>query len=114
MIKQHYIHLKVCKYYGIMDWEKCYKHQPITEEKGATIIWDFAIQTDRKIKSNRQDIVVKGYNRKTCLLIDMSVPTVNTILIKEYHKLSKYKDLEIEVEKMCHLKTTTMPVIVGA
>ena len=45
-----------------MDWEKCYEHQPIT----ATILWDFAIQTDRKIKSNRQDIVVKGYNRKTC------------------------------------------------
>ena len=41
------------------------------------------------------------------------MPTVNIISIKEYHKLSKYKDLEIEIEKMCHLKTTTIPVIVG-
>ena len=26
----------------------------------------------------------------------------------------KYKDLEIEIEKMCHLRTTSVGVIVGA
>ena len=35
-----------------------YQHQPmrITEAKGAIIILDFAIQADRKIKTNRTDI----------------------------------------------------------
>ena len=38
----------------------------------------------------------------------MAVPTDNNLLVKEYY------NLEIEIEKMWHLKTTTMPVIVGA
>ena len=29
-------------------------------------------------------------------------------------KLTKYKDLEIEIEKMWGMKTTTVPVIIGA
>ena len=46
----HYIYLKVSKYYGILDCEKWEKHQPkpITESKGATILWEFTIQTYKK------------------------------------------------------------------
>ena len=36
------------------------------------------------------------------------------ISIKEYNEISKYKDLEIRIENMWHLKTTTVPVVVGA
>ena len=51
--------------------KKWYKHQskPITE---ATILCDFAIQIDRKIK-NRPNTVVKDYERKIHL-IDISEP----------------------------------------
>ena len=75
-----------------MDSEKCYKHQPeqITE---ATILCDFVIQTDRKMKSNRQDIVIEDYKNQTYLLIDMSVPTDNNLSVKEYDRISKHKDL---------------------
>ena len=38
----------------------------------------------------------------------------SNISVKEYYKISKYKNLKIEIEKIWHLKTTTMPVIVGA
>ena len=31
---------------------------------------------------------------------------------KEYNKISKYKNLEMEVEKMWYLKTTTLPDVV--
>ena len=31
----------------------------------------------------------------------MSVPTDNKMSIKESNKISKYKDLEIEIEKKC-------------
>ena len=44
-----------------------YKHQPesIIEAKEATILRDFAIQTDKKkIKSNWPDILVKDYKEK--------------------------------------------------
>ena len=70
-----------------------------TEDKTAIILWDFTIQTDSKIKSNRPNIVAKDYKRKICLLIDMFVPTDYNILVKEYNEISKYKDLEIETEK---------------
>ena len=44
----------------------------------------------------------------------MSVPSDRNISAKAFEKLSKYKDLEIEVQKMWHLKTKTLPVVVGA
>ena len=47
------------------------------------------------------------------LLIDMSVRRDNKISVKEYNKISKYKDLEIKIEKMYHLKTNIVPVIAG-
>ena len=36
------------------------------------------------------------------------------MLIKVAEKLSKYKDLEIEITKMWGLKTITVPVVIGA
>ena len=48
------------------------------------------------------------------LPIVMAVPTGNNKSVKEYNKMNKYKDLEIEIEKMWLLKTTTVPVILGA
>ena len=69
------------------------------EAKGASIL--FALETDRKIKNNRPDIVVK--KRKTCLLIHKSVPKDNKISVKIYYNISKYKNLEIEIEKAWYL-----------
>ena len=83
--KGYYRHWKVYIYNGILDYKKWYKHQaePITEVKEAYILWDFAIQTDRKIKSHRPDIVIKEYKRKAWVLIDMSGPTNNNISVKK-------------------------------
>ena len=73
----------------------------------------FDIHTDRIIQANRPDIVVKNHNDKTCFPTDMSVPSDTNVSRKIFEKLSKYKDLEIEVTKMWHLKTT-LPVVIGA
>ena len=42
----------------------------------------------------------------------MSVPSNSNISAKESQKLSKYKDLEIDIAKMQKMKTKTIPVIV--
>ena len=34
--------------------------------------------------------------------------------VAEFEKLSKYNDLEIEVEKLWHMKTVTVSVVIGA
>ena len=73
----------------------------------------YGIYTDRTIQVNRSDIVAEIHNDKTCFLIDMFVPSDTNISLKIFEKLSKYKDLEIEVIHVWHFKTT-LPVAIGA
>ena len=44
----------------------------------------------------------------------MTIPLDTNTSVKTTEKLTKYKDLEIEVERMWGLKTTTVPVVMGA
>ena len=86
----------------------------MTENQTATILWDMPIQTEKETKANRPDIVVKDKKERICLLIDMSIPTERNTSLKTMEKLTKYKDNEIEIEKTLRMKTTTVPVIIGA
>ena len=54
----------------------------ITEEKDSIV----TMQTDREIKSNWPDIVVKDYKRKN-LPSYLLLPNDNNISIKEYNKM---------------------------
>ena len=47
-----------------------------------------------------RDIVIKNKQNKACQLIDMSVQLDSNISAKEFEKLSRYKDLEIEIVEM--------------
>ena len=47
-------------------------------------------------------------------MMGMEVPSDQNISWKEFQKLSKYKDLEIEVTKMLKPKTKIVPVVIGA
>jgi len=71
------------------------------------------ILTDSEIKANKADIVIKNKQEKSCLLIDMSTPTEKNTSVKVTEKLSKFKDLEIEIEIMWGMKATTIPVETG-
>ena len=81
-------------------WSAC-EPATVTENQTATILWDMPIQTDKEIKANRPDIVVKDKKERTCLLIDMSIPTERNTSLKTMEKLTKYKDLEIETARKC-------------
>ena len=72
------------------------------------------IHTDKEIKANRPYIIVKGKSKKLCILIDMAVPSKRNVAAKEAEKLSKYKDLEIEIGKMWNAKTIAIPLVIGA
>ena len=111
-----YIHWKICKHYNIKVTDKYYEHEPktVTENNEAIILWDIPIQTDREINANRPDIIVKDKKQRTCQLIEISVPTERNTSIKTTEKLSKYKDLEIEMERMRGMNIMTIPVIIGA
>jgi hypothetical protein len=44
------------------------------------------------------------------LLIDTAIPDDSNINTKETEKLSKYKDLEIEVSRMWKVRTKIVPI----
>ena len=47
-------------------------------------------------------------------MIDITVPSDKNIALKEIKKKSKCKDLELEIQRMWHMKTLVIPVVVGA
>ena len=111
-----YMHCKVCKHYNIAVGSKWYEHKPntVVEGKDVVILWDMPIHTDKEITANRPDIVIRDKLENKCFFIDVSVPSQCNVGYKETEKLSKYKYLEIEVAKIWKMKTTNVPVIVGA
>ena len=66
-----------------------------------TILYDMPIHTDREISANRPDIVIKNNRDKKCALIDVAIPSNKNTSKKISKKLSKYKDLEIEISRAC-------------
>ena len=48
---------------------------------------------------------------KTCLLINIAIPDNSNFNTKETVKLSKYKDLETEVSRMCKVRTKMVPIV---
>ena len=111
-----YIHWNICKYYQIQVTSKWYEHKPskVAEGKDVTILWDMPINTDKEIKANRPDIVIKNKRKRLRTLIDMAVPSGRNVASKEVEKISKYKDLEIEISKMWSMNTIVIPVVIGA
>ena len=71
------------------------------------------IDTDRTTAANRQDIMLKNKKDKTYLLINMTCTLDTNTSVKTTEKLTKYKDLEIEVERIWGLKTTVPVVMVN-
>ena len=58
--------------------------------------------------------MIKDFKEYKCYLRDMTIPSDKNISAREFDKLSKYKDLEIEITRMWYLKTTTIWIVMGA
>jgi hypothetical protein len=58
------------------------------------------IPTDREIKAYKPDIVIRDKATKERTLIDMAIPAERNTSVKVTEKLSKYKDLGIEINRM--------------
>jgi hypothetical protein len=73
-----------------------------------TLLWNQGIQTDREVLANRPDIIVKNNKDKTCLLIDVAIPSDKNVIQKgaekklKYNK-SKYRNsANMENKMLCH------------
>jgi hypothetical protein len=64
--------------------------------------------------ASRPDIIIKNKKDKTCLLIDVAMPSDKNAIRKEAEKKLKYKNLSIEIQRMWNIKSFVIPVIIGA
>ena len=96
-----YLHWNICKEFNINTKAKCHEHgrQTVLKKHDITILRDMPKQTDR--------------TKKKKILIDMDIPTDKNSSVGITEKLSKYKDLETEIERIWGMKATTIPVLVG-
>jgi hypothetical protein len=56
----------MCKALGFDKTDKWYTHIPKTvyEQGDVTVLWNQTVNTDRKVKANRPDIIIKNKKRK--------------------------------------------------
>ena len=79
------------------------------ENDKCSILWDFAIQTDKEIEHRRPDIVVTNKDKRECKIIEIALPGYQNIT-----KITEYLDLRLQVQKLWDVKATVTPVVVGA
>jgi hypothetical protein len=110
-----HLHYSICKKLGIETAENLYSHipKPVTEHEDITVLWTQGIQTDREVLANRPAIIVKNKKDKTCLLIDVAIPSDKNVIQKKAEKKLKYKNLRIESQRMWNMKCFVIPVIIG-
>ena len=106
---------RVGQHYNAPYYKNWYEHkpEPVVETESATILWGFSIYTDRKIDANKPNIAIKDHKSNSCLLVEVRFPMDKNFSPGEFRNISKYKDLEIETERMWHLKPTLIPVVEG-
>jgi hypothetical protein len=64
--------------------------------------------------ASRPDIIIKNKKDKTCLLIDVEIPSDKNVIQKEAEKKLKYKNLSIEIQRIWNMKCFVIPVIIVA
>ena len=73
--------------------DKWYEYSPDTvtenENETCTIPRDMPVHTDKEIKPNRSDFIIKDQELKKCVLIDMAIPAKRNTSVKVIEKLSK-------------------------
>jgi hypothetical protein len=72
------------------------------------------VQSEKTIPNNKPDIIIRGNEKGTCMLIDTATSGDRNVIKKEAEKILTYKDLTIDTELMWNVKTILIPVIIGA
>ena len=77
-------------------------------------MWDMEAEIGTQVPANRQDLIIHDKQKKICYIFDVAIPD-NCNSVKKYkEKLTKYRDLETELQKYWGLKIRTKPIIIGS
>jgi hypothetical protein len=93
-----------------------YSHipKPVCQNEDITVLWNQGVQTYREVLANRPNKIIKNKNDEICLLIDVVITSDRNVIEKESEKKLKYKNLSVEIQRMCNMKCFVIQVIIGA
>ena len=70
-----------------LDTKHWYEHVPksveTTQAEKVTILWNQQVRTDRTITNNKQDIIIRDNEKRTCILIDVAISADSNVIKKE-------------------------------
>ena len=100
-----YLHWNILRDRGFKVTENwlLHKTQELVTRGGVTITWDMAITTDKKVKCNIPDIIIHDSNTRSYQSIDVAIPICTNIVSKNAEKITKYRELGIELQKCWNL-----------
>ena len=75
---------------------------------------DFDIQTEHLISARRPDLIIINIKKRTCKIVNFSIPADHRIKLKESEKKDKYLDLARELKKLWNMKVTIIPIVNSA
>ena len=88
--------------------------EKVCENEKVKILWDFYLQTDRKVLANKPDIVVVNKQDRQAWIIDVAIPFDRNIKDKEWEKIDKYQPLSEELKRTWKLRNVQIiPVVIG-
>ena len=74
-------------------------------------MWDFSIQIDHVIETQRPDLVVVDKKEKICKIIEFAVPGDSRVEEKEKDKIEKYQELGRELQKIWNVRVKIIPLV---
>jgi hypothetical protein len=82
-------------------------HVPKSVETGRegkfTILWNQQGRTDRTIANSKPDVIIRVDKKGMCVSIDVAIAGDRNVIKKEAGKILKYKDLIIEIQRICNV-----------
>ena len=84
------VYRNICTEYGLETPRSKWETPPkVVENEPGKILWDFQIQTDRKVMANQPDIMVVDKEQRKAVVVDVAVPSDGNIRRKKHEKLDE-------------------------
>ena len=111
-----YLHLLLYQKHSFTCCIQWWNHEPapIIENDQVKILCNFNIYCDHVIGAHRPKLTIVDKAKNFVTLVNVSIPADKRNAEKEEEKISKYQNLQIEIEHLWRKKTRIIPVVIGA
>ncbi|XP_044756916.1 uncharacterized protein LOC123315325 [Coccinella septempunctata] len=91
-----------------------YKPKILLQNQRYKLYWDATLITDRGVANNRPDIALFDKEKKTCLLVDFTVPADDNLARAYTEKVTKYGSLALQMKEIYGLEhVSVLPLIIS-